>query len=132
MSPARMEKVEAAIRAAIEFHRALECGDRDALEAVLSADCVWEPAEYGPGDRRVVGRQAVIDRLNPRASLPAVSPSPRFRVTQVSGLGNRCIVFGELSLMNGGAETGETTVPAVDIISVRTGRIIEILSYTKK
>ena len=59
MSPARMSKVEASIRIAIEFNEALNRHDVSGMMKLMRGDCIFENTDPAPDGTVYAGKEAV-------------------------------------------------------------------------
>jgi ketosteroid isomerase-like protein len=127
MSPARMDRAEAAVRAALAFHEAWNRGDAGALEGLFHPGCVLETATPAPAGERYEGTAAVLDYC--RRELLKKDRSLRM-VKEIYGMGNRAVLHWEL--VSPGSESAVLPLRGVDLIKVQMGLITEIVSYCKR
>ena len=126
MSPARMERVEAAVRAALALNEAWNRGDAAALERLLHPECVLATAFPAPAGERREGKSAVLDLAERDFSRGRRAIR---EVKDLYGMGNRAVLHWQLK-----PSSPDFTLPplrGVDLIKVQAGLILEILSYCK-
>jgi ketosteroid isomerase-like protein len=110
------------VRETIErFHEALNRGDLDALDDLITDDMVFEATSPAPDGTRYVGREAVLEAL--RVFLTD-SPAPHFEVEEMFGAGDRVTVRWIYTWTDG-------HVRGADLVRVRDGRVAESLAYVK-
>jgi len=126
MSPARMEKAEAAVRAALAFHEAWNRGDAGVLEELLHPECVLETAFPAPAGERFDGKAAVLEYW--RRQLLGEG-RPLRTVKEIYGMGNRAVLHWQLKPSS--PDFTPSPLRGVDLIKVQMGLIIEIISYCK-
>lgn len=126
MSPARMEKVEAATRLALAWHMAANQHDLAGMLQLVSEDCVLESALPAPDGRRYAGRAAVAGYWQ---ALFDAAPHATRAVEDVFGQGWHCVLYwrGEVLDASGAAVQRR----GVDVFEVRDGLIRGIKSYVK-
>ena len=126
MSPARMAKIESAIRIALEFNEAFNRGDITGVINLISEDCAFENASPAPDGAAYLGKDAVAQFLR---DFFRDSPQARIEIEEVFGLGRRCIMRWKYHWTD---ETGQACyVRGVDIFKVEEGLISEKFSYLK-
>ena len=103
------------------FHEALNRRDLDALDDLITDDCVFEATSPAPDGTRHVGRQAVLEACR---VFFAGSPITHFEVEEMFGAGDRVIVRWLYTWTDG-------HVRGVDVLRVRAGRVAETLAYVK-
>jgi ketosteroid isomerase-like protein len=103
------------------FHDALNRRDLDALDDLITDDCVFDATSPAPDGTRHVGRQAVLEACR---AFFAGSPAAHFEMEEMFGAGDRVIVRWLYSWADG-------HVRGVDVLRVRDGRVAETLAYVK-
>lgn len=126
MSPARMERVEAAVRAALTLNEAWNRGDAAALEELLHPGCVVVTAFPAPAGERLEGKNAVLDFA--RRDFSRGRRALR-QVKEIYGMGNHAVLHWQLKPSS--LDFNLPSLRGVDLVKVRAGLIIEILSYCK-
>lgn len=121
MTPARMDRVEAAIRAALAFKDAFNSQDIAVMMTLLSEDCVAEGFVPAPDGAVYRGKEAIAGYYE---DFFARFPDAQLKVEDVFGFGKRCIMRWKL-------EWGENRLRGVDIVCVEGEVICEVLSYAK-
>lgn len=118
MSPLSMDRLESALKAALEFYACMNRADAAGLGKILAGDCVLD----GP-DSRLEGRDAIISFCS---ELISEEPKSRWEIVEALGAGHRAIIrWKRLS-----ADAGELS-RGVDIVRERSGALVEILRYLK-
>ena len=126
MSPAHMERIEAAIRIVLEFKDAYNRHDLTVLMQCMSDDCVLETAEPAPAGTRLAGKAALAEFWQ---EFFRRLPDAHLEVEEIIGLGRHCI----LRWRSEGSEPGgqPSHLRGVDLFKVTDGLISERLSYVK-
>ena len=122
MSPARMEKVESAMRLVLEFNEAFNRHDVTGMMKLMSEDCVFENTNPAPDGTLYKGKEVVTQFWQ---GFFRESPKAHIEIEEIFGFGNRCIMRWKYSW----AEQGH--VRGVDIFKLKEGLICEKLSYVK-
>lgn len=122
MSPARMSRVEEAVRVAAYFVAAFNRHDVQGVVALCSEDCVFEDYRGGLDGGRRQGREAIAGALG-----KVFEENAKFRIVteELVGAGHRCFLRWRLEVEGGAPLRG------VDVFDVRMGRIRERLSYAR-
>ncbi len=126
MSPARMSKLESAMRLVLQFNEAFNRHDVTGMMKLMSEDCVFENTDPAPDGTVYSGREAVTQfwldffRESPRAHID---------IEEIFGLGNRCIMRWKYNWADEAGKAGH--VRGVDIFQVKEGLISEKFSYVK-
>ena len=121
MSPARMSKIEEAIRVVLQFNDAFNQHDVPAMMALMSEDCLFENTSPAPDGTAYKG-QADVGQF--WESFFQESLQAHIEIEEIFGFGERCVMRWQYSWGNG-------HVRGVDIFKVRDGLITEKLSYVK-
>lgn len=122
MSPARMSRVEEAVRVAAEFAGAFNRHDVQAIVELCDDGCVFEDYREGPGGGRFFGKAAVAAFLE---KVFAGRDGLRLVTEELVGSGPRCFLRWKLE------REGEAPLRGIDVFDVRMGRIRERLSYAR-
>lgn len=126
MSPARMSKLEAAMRIVLDFNDAFNRHDVAQMMHLMSDDCVFENTYPAPDGTAYLGKEAVTqfwrDFFNE-------SPHAHIDIEEIFSVGNRCIMRWKYNWVDAAGQNGH--VRGVDIFQVRDGLIAEKLSYVK-
>ena len=126
MSPARLAKLETAMRTVLAFNEAFNRHDVDGMMQLVTSDSVFENTAPAPDGTRFAGKEAVADFW--RGFFEA-SPQAQIDIEEIFGLGDRCVMRWRYTWVD---ETGsDGHVRGVDVFRVRGGLIIEKLSYVK-
>jgi limonene-1,2-epoxide hydrolase len=126
MSPARMSRVESAIRVVLEFNEAFNRHDVGGMMRLMSDDCVFENTSPAPGGTVYSGKAAVTQFWQ---DFFRDSPHAHIDVEEIFGLGMRCIMRWRYNWVDLARKPGH--VRGVDIFLVKNGLIAEKLSYVK-
>jgi ketosteroid isomerase-like protein len=126
MSPARMAKVESAMRLVLEFNKAFNRHDVAGMMQLMSDDCVFENTQPAPDGQVYSGKEAVTRYWQ---EFFRQSPQARIEIEEIFGFGERCVMRWKYSWVDLDGEEGQ--VRGVDIFRVRSGSIREKLSYVK-
>ncbi len=121
MSPARMAKIESAIRLVLKFNEAFNRHDVSGMMKLMSDDCVFENTAPAPDGTVYSGKETVTRFWQ---DFFRESPHAHIDIEEIFGMGNRCIMRWKYSW-------GEGHVRGVDIFKVEDGLISEKLSYVK-
>lgn len=121
MSPARMSKIEEAIRVVLQFNDAFNQHDVPAMMALMSEDCLFENTSPTPDGTAYKG-QADVGKF--WESFFQESSQAHIEIEEIFGFGERCVMRWKYSW-------GSGHVRGVDIFKVRDGLITEKLSYVK-
>jgi len=121
MSPARMAKIESAIRLVLKFNEAFNRHDVSGMMQLMSEDCVFENTAPAPDGTVYLGKEAVTRFWQ---DFFRESPQAHIDIEEIFGFGNRCIMRWKYSWEDG-------HVRGVDIFKVVEGLISEKFSYVK-
>jgi predicted SnoaL-like aldol condensation-catalyzing enzyme len=121
MSPARMEKIEAAMRVVLEFNEAFNHHDVAGMMKLMTEDCVFENTDPAPDGTAYRGKEAVTQFWQ---KFFQESPRAHIDIEEIFGMGYRCIMRWKYSW-------GDGHVRGVDVFQVRDGLISEKFSYVK-
>ena len=126
MSPARMSKVEAAMRVVLAFNDAFNEHDVPQMMKLMSEHCVFENTDPAPDGTRYSGKEAVTQFWQ---DFFHESPHAHIDIEEVFGQGNHCIMRWKYSWEDAEGKKGH--VRGVDIFRVEDGLITEKFSYVK-
>lgn len=126
MSPARMARVEAAIRTVLDFHGALNRHDVAAMTRLMSDDCVFDNTYPAPDGTLYRGKAAVTAFWQ---EFFQASPHAHIEIEEIFGLGMRCVMRWRYEWVDAAGQAGH--VRGVDIYEVAGGLIRQKLSYVK-
>jgi len=126
MTPARMSRIESAVRIVLEFNDAFNRHDVAAMMELMSDDCVFENTDPAPDGTRYSGKEAVTQFWD---GFFRESPQAHIEVEEIFGLGLRCVMRWKYQWVDQAGQTGH--VRGVDIFQIKNGLICEKLSYVK-
>lgn len=127
MSPARMSKLESAMRIVLEFNDAFNRHDVAGMMKLMSDDCVFENTDPAPDGTVYSGREAVTHFWQ---DFFRDSPQAHIEIEEIFGLGNnRCVMRWKYSWVDAAGNRGH--VRGVDVFKLKDGLISEKLSYVK-
>jgi ketosteroid isomerase-like protein len=126
MSPARMSKIESAMRTVLEFNDAFNRHDVEAMMKLMTDDCVFENTDPAPDGTLYSGKQAVTQFWE---NFFQESPQAHIEIEEIFGQGSRCIMRWKYSWVD--AAGGQGHVRGVDVFKVSEGLISEKFSYVK-
>ena len=126
MSPARMARIESAIRVVIAFNEAFNRHDVTEMMAFMSDDCVFENTDPAPDGTLYKGKEAVTQFWQ---DFFRESPSAHIEIEELFGLGLRCVMRWRYSWLDATGNSGH--VRGVDIFRVEGNLICEKFSYVK-
>ncbi len=121
MNPARMSKIEEAIRVVMQFNDAFNQHNVPAMMALMSEDCLFENTSPAPDGTVYKGQTDVRQFWE---SFFQESPQAHIDIEEIFGFGERCVMRWKYSW-------GRGHVRGVDIFKVRDSLITEKLSYVK-
>jgi len=126
MSPARMEKVESAMRLVLAFNDAFNQHDVEGMMKLMSEDCVFENTDPAPDGTVYKGKDVVTQFWR---DFFRESPGAHIEIEEIFGLGHHCIMRWRYDWVEASGTKGH--VRGVDIFQIREGFIFEKLSYVK-
>jgi ketosteroid isomerase-like protein len=126
MTPARLDRLESAMRVVLAFTEAFNRQDVPGLMQLMSEDCVFENTQPAP-DGAVYTGQAAIRQF--WQELFRQSPQGRIEIEEIFGLGKRCILRWKYHWAD--AAGLQRHVRGVDLFRVQDNRICEKLTYRK-
>lgn len=112
MSPVRMNKVEAAIRLAVVYNKAINNHDTLKISELISEDCILEPSAPPPEGIQIVGKREILEYWS---TWFAEHPGLKFLPAATQNFGNRCIMRWKTESITMGYEQ-ET---GLDLFTVR-------------
>lgn len=121
MPPARMSKIEAAVRIVLDFNEAFNNHDVDGMMTCMSEDCIFENTHPAPDGTLYTGKEAVTRFWR---EFFRESPNAHIEIEEIFGFGNRCILRWKYTW-------GSGHVRGVDVFKLKEGLISEKLSYVK-
>lgn len=124
--PARMSKLESAMRAALDFNNAFNRHDVAGMMQLMSDDCIFENTYPAP-DGTVYSGKEVVTRF--WQDFLRESPQAHIEIEEIFGFGERCTMRWKYSWVDLNGSKGH--VRGVDIFRVVNGSIREKLSYVK-
>lgn len=126
MSPARMSKIESAMRTVLEFNDAFNKHDVEGMMKLMSDDCVFENTDPAPDGTTFSGKEAVTQFWQ---NFFRESPQAHIDIEEIFGLGSRCIMRWKYNWVD--TAGGQGYVRGVDVFKVSEGLISEKFSYVK-
>ena len=126
MSPARMDRVESAIRVVLAFNEAFNRHDIAEMMQLMSDDCVFENTSPAPDGTVYTGKAAVTQFWQ---DFFRDSSHAHIEIEEIFGLGMRCVMRWRYEWVDRAGKTGH--VRGVDIFNVKSDLIAEKLSYVK-
>jgi ketosteroid isomerase-like protein len=126
MSPARMARLESAIRTVLEFKEAFNRHDVAGMIQLMSEDCVVENSDPAPNGAGYSGKAAVSQLWQ---DFFRESPQAHLEVEEIFSLGLRCVMRWRYEWVDATGKKGHTR--GVDLFRVKNGSICEKLSYVK-
>ena len=126
MSPARMARIESAIRVVLDFNEAFNRQDLEGMMELTSADCILETASPAPDGKRYSGWEAVTRFWQ---DFFRQSPQAHIEIEEVFSAGFHCILRWKLERVD--ASGVKSHIRGVDIFKVQDGAICEQYIYTK-
>jgi limonene-1,2-epoxide hydrolase len=126
MSPARMSRLETAIRLVLEFNEAFNRHDVAGMMQLMSDDCVFENTDPAPDGAVYSGKEMVTQFWQ---DFFHESPHAHIQIEEIFSVGFRCIMRWRYEWVDVSGKKGQ--VRGVDIFKVKDGAICEKLSYVK-
>jgi ketosteroid isomerase-like protein len=121
-----MSKVESAMRIVIKFNEAYNRQDVAGMMQLMSDDCVFENMHPSPDGATYSGKEAITHFWQ---DFFRESPQAHLEIEDIFSFGERCVMRWKYSWVD--SEGGKGHVRGVDIFRVRSGSIVEKLSYVK-
>jgi ketosteroid isomerase-like protein len=126
MNPARLSKIESAMRLVLEFNEAFNRHDVGGMMKLMSGDCIFENTHPAPDGTRFSGKETVTKFWE---EFFRESPHARIEIEEIFGMGSRCIMRWRYEWTDAVGQKGH--VRGVDVFKVEDGLIVEKLSYVK-
>ena len=126
MTPARMDRLEAAIRVVLEFNQAFNRHDLEAMLQRMSEECVFETRQPKPDGSPQIGRRAVAQYWQ---GFFRSYPQVHCEIEEIFSLGLHCILRWRTEWVDDAGV--QQHVRGVDLFKVTDGLISEELSYAK-
>ena len=126
MSPARLSKLETAMRVVLAFNEALNRHNVEGMIKLMSDDCIFENTSPAPDGTVYKGKGAVTQFWQ---DFFRESPNAHIDIEEIFGLGDHCIMRWRYGWEDQSGTKGH--VRGVDIFKIREGFITEKLSYVK-
>jgi steroid delta-isomerase-like uncharacterized protein len=126
MSPARMDRIESAMRTVLAFHSAFNQHDVAAMLQLISDDCVFENTAPAPDGTRYSGKAAVMQFWQ---DFFRESPHAHIKIEEIFGMGRRCVMRWNCDWEDAAGKKGH--VRGMDVFQVNNSLICEQLSYVK-
>jgi len=126
MSPARMSRIESAVRVVLAFNKAFNRHDAAGMMQWMSEDAIFENTYPAPDGTRYAGKEAVSRFWQ---EFFANSPQAHIEIEEIFGFGSRCVMRWRYSWVDASGKEGH--VRGVDIYKLKEGLICEKLSYVK-
>jgi predicted SnoaL-like aldol condensation-catalyzing enzyme len=126
MSPARMSKLESAMRVVIEFNEKFNNHDLPGMMKLMSENCVFENTHPAPDGTAYSGKETVTRFWQ---DFFRESPHAHIDIEEIFSLGNRCVMRWKYNWVDAAGQKGH--VRGVDVFRVEEGLIIEKFSYVK-
>ena len=126
MSPARMSRLETAIRLVLEFNEAFNRHDVAGMMRLMSEDCIFENTDPAPDGAVYSGKEAVTRFWQ---GFFRESPQAHIEIEEIFSSGFRCIMRWRYDWEAAAGKKGH--VRGVDIFRIKDGSICEKLSYVK-
>ena len=126
MTPARMSKLESAMRLVLEFNDAFNRHDVPAMMQRMSEDCVFENTDPAPDGTRYSGKEAVTQFWQ---EFFRQSPQAHIDIEEIFSLGTRCVMRWRYTWVDEAGKQGH--VRGVDIFQTKDNLISEKMSYVK-
>jgi len=121
-----MSKIESAIRVVLEFNKAFNQHDVEAMIQLMSDDCIFENYTPAPDGAVYSGKEVITHFWQDFFS---ESTQAHTKIEDIFGFGDRCIMRWRYNWVD---QTGDPRhIRGIDIFRVRDGFIRELLSYTK-
>jgi ketosteroid isomerase-like protein len=126
MNPARLSRIESAMRLVLEFNEAFNRHDVGGMMKLMSGDCIFENTHPAPDGTRFSGKETVTKFWE---GFFHESPHARIEIEEIFGMGGRCIMRWRYEWTDEAGQKGH--VRGVDVFKVEGGLITEKLSYVK-
>lgn len=126
MSPARMSRLEKAIRVVLSFNEAFNRHDVPGMMQLMTEDCIFENTSPAPDGRVYLGKEKVTQFWQ---DFFRESPGAHIEIEEIFNMGYRCIMRWKYEWVDSEGKQGH--VRGVDVFKIKEGLICEKLSYLK-
>ena len=126
MSPARMAKIESAMRLVLDFNEAFNRHDVPGMMQLMTDECIFENTYPAPDGTRYAGKEAVTQFWQ---DFFRKSPQAHIEIEEIFGMGSRCIMRWRYEWVDPAGTKGH--VRGVDIFQEKNGLLSEKFSYVK-
>lgn len=126
MSPARLARLESAIRLVLAFNEAFNQHDVPSMMQLMSDDCIFENTTPAPDGTVYSGKEAVAQYWQ---GFFRSSPQAHIEIEEIFSMGLRCVMRWKYEWVDAAGKKGH--VRGVDIFRVKEELICEKLSYVK-
>jgi len=124
--PARMSKIESAMRVVLAFNDAFNKHNIPAMMKLMTDDCIFENTTPAPNGTTYKGKDAVTQFWK---EFFHASPHAHIAIEDIFSAGKHCIMRWKYTWVDEADQKGH--VRGVDIFKERDGLICEKLSYVK-
>lgn len=125
MSPAKMSKIEEAIRIVIDLNAAFNGHDIVAMMQLMCDGCQFESTGPAPDGTLYAGKEAIAKHW---LEFFDHNPKAHTEIEEIYGLGHRCIMHWKFMP---DMSDDSAYIRGVDIFRVQDGCILEMLTYKK-
>ncbi len=126
MCPARLSKVESAMRVVLAFNEAFNRHDVAGMMQMMSDDCVFENTAPAPDGATYAGKETVTGFWQ---DFFRASPQAHIDIEEIFGFGERCVMRWCYRWVDAAGREGH--VRGVDVFRVWAGLILEKFAYVK-
>ena len=126
MSPAKMNKVESAMRIALAFRDAFNKQDLENMMQLFSDDCIIETYHPAPDGKTIIGKEALSQYWQ---DVFNTNPDMHLDIEEIFGFGDRCIM--RWKLCRKGGEEQDVYLRGVDVFKTKNDLISEKYAYGK-
>lgn len=126
MSPARMSRLESAIRIVLEFKEAFNHHDVPGMLQLISDDCALENAKPAPDGAVYSGKIAITWFWQ---DFFRESPDAHIEIEEIFSVGFRCVMRWRYEGLDVAGK--KRHIRGVDVFKMKNGSICEKLSYVK-
>jgi ketosteroid isomerase-like protein len=126
MTPARMEKVESAIRLALAFREAFNQHNIQAMMVLFKDDCHFESPNPAPNGLTINGKDELFKYWHHFFETTSQS---KLDIEEIFGFGERCIIRWNLAWTD--THDNHLTLRGVYIFKTENSLICELFSYIK-
>lgn len=126
MSPIKMQKVESAMRLAVELQNAKNRHDVEGIVKLLNNECVVEDSSSMRNEEGYKGKEEIRKHFQ---ALFSKRQNMQYHTEELVGFGHRCVLRYKSTWID--EKGNEVTERGVDIFREENETIIEILSYIK-